>query len=443
MSAATRPSPAMGRRIGRVLFSYMLLSLIGTSAGAETTMKWCSTWQARYVDAGNGEDALSTPDPEHYLEAPARYARCEIWDVDRDDRLWVGPLDWDGCTPDLPVRSHTHYRFRQGTVIERTGDRKIYLEPPGAPWGEHFIWVETDYRTYDLDDDAAYTHRFRPAWHTAQSNMGPIAAYILHYHGGLNLPEGMHTYIRSDEEACIGTSYVGVLRDIPEGSICIREDADGEDHTTWKYIVAHEIGHRQADATRGPEPGSYFHNGDLPDICACGHVPNPSGTNIRWHCLQSREYVGAAAAEGWAQFFATATYNSRFEEDCVFVYYKPVLLEDGTETGPPYVVDCTEFPQWMNTHCDPGDLDLGNEWDWLTFFWSLYTNPDGGMTVSMMSEIWAETSRTRLDYHTSLGETWDDLLETVGRQWGIGSDRHITFGITGHAAGVNHYAPDE
>ena len=82
----------------------------------------------------------------------------------------------------------------------------------------------------------------------------------------------------------------------------------------------------------------------------------------------------------------------------------PLLLPnpaaDGDDMEPkPYAIplDDDTFIKWMDYECDPTGDDfehLGSEWDWLLFFWNLYTQ---GATSSLytpaeINSVWDDTS---------------------------------------------------
>lgn len=403
-----------------------------TTAAAERTMKWCGTWLAHYVDAGLGEVVLDDPDPQH---VPARFARAIVTSGDDDHYVWNGRLDRFGCTPDLPVDSETLYKLWQATYISTDDDRVTVIEPEGHDWGEVYTFLISYFRTAALPADGVFTHTFHPSWHTPQSNIAPVAALVIESHERLSYPAETRTLVRTDRAACDITAYLG--RD----EVCVRSDYGGEDHTAWKYVIAHELGHRVAGALDGPVHVTYNHF-PAPDACTCRHVRDIEAAGLGQHCLQSREYIGAAEAEGWAHAFAAAVFNVRTTAGCWFNYYKTVRAPSGVLTEPPYRVQCDRHVRWMETTCDPGDDDLGIEWDWLTFYWRLYAADDPRLRFSFgeLGEIWADTPTSLLwRSATIVGQAWDDLLTTVDERYGAGSDRAEFFRDTGVAAGIDHY----
>ncbi|MCL4233427.1 MAG: hypothetical protein KJ042_02795, partial [Deltaproteobacteria bacterium] len=112
-----------------------------------------------------------------------------------------------------------------------------------------------------------------------------------------------------------------------------------------------------------------------------GSIEYNSGSCDGWgsgdgggHYFDSVEFQDSAASEGFAHFFAAATWNSTTDSDCEFIYYKPVDydLRNGVE-DPNGNYSCTAIGHFMEDYCN-GDspyVGLGNEADWLLFLWDL------------------------------------------------------------------------
>lgn len=234
----------------------------------------------------------------------------------------------------------------------------------------------------------------------------------------------------------------------PGGQHCARESDAGDgcvpeegscycawsDQATWKYVVAHELGHTVQAAMLGGLPtgaGGYYFScpgGDCdPDnpvygrltnvgkqvfladpplmdpICGCQHVlAGPPG-----HCLQSIERAERSHTEGFGQFFASLIWNSPGHASCRFNYYKefldlgadscrvrrpdgtpdplackPYALDaatTGTVSLPPMTVNCSTPHKWRNQNRCSVDSSsepiqkatMGTEMDWMTFLFDV------------------------------------------------------------------------
>lgn len=353
------------------------------NASADTTRKWCATWKTDYVDAGFGEDYFTQ---STLTSRPAQYAWGELVNRDTSAIVWTGYFDGSGCTPYLPVGGFTNYELRQGTKLVRE-NRTMLVVNSTAPAGDWTSWyyyyqrVQTGLVVFDSHT----TVTLNLSVYNSHTNVLPILGRILYLYNTMEYPSGTTTAVRTDATGgCTIGKYIG------NGRVCVASDFEGEDETTWKFITAHEVGHRQADATGGPMDGSY----DAPvsqTLCKCDHV---SGTDpmIRYHCLQSREYINTAETEGWAQFYATRLFNNQQEGHGTFVYYKQAWINLGfwEVAQPPVAFNAYYNGTWMEDRCLADDR--GVELDWLNFFWNVHTAPEGSvarLSVDELTNVWA------------------------------------------------------
>lgn len=188
----------------------------------------------------------------------------------------------------------------------------------------------------------------------------------------------------------------------------------------WKFVMLHEAGHQIQQRAAGDfsfsdygfvcpagtTPGTpqcpghlsqYTAGGvvDFPwvaDKCGCAHVHAAN----QEHCLQSIERSGPAQVEGFAQFYASRSWNNEASE-CTFTYYKefldttcrspnpsdckPYTTAQGqtlVSTLPPAAVSCRQPVRWRNKQeCSivsgaGGKAgDYGTEYDWMGFLYSI------------------------------------------------------------------------
>jgi outer membrane protein assembly factor BamB len=210
------------------------------------------------------------------------------------------------------------------------------------------------------------------------------------------------------------------------------------EQSRWKYITAHEAGHQVQHRTMGTLGGSYTfscpQNSSCPgkregtgapspsdplvdppfadDLCGCQHV---TAANAQ-HCLQSIEVGPKGHSEGYAQFFASKTWNVQTQNDCTFVYYKDFLLPENQacppgavcqtfasstrgplqKVLPPIAVTCalpTNLPtspitSWRNNFCPVSDAaNMVTELDILGFLWNI--NTASSSVVTRMPDLFA------------------------------------------------------
>jgi hypothetical protein len=292
------------RLIPAALFLTMLTA-ISTDASATAYAKWCTHWLSTYTDAGYGEDVFTSPNP---LYRDAKYTHARVERFGSSTPLWEGTLDSSGCVPEnLVLLANKKYIFTQWTYAERS-NRQIWVNIDTSEFGENAVSFTTTMTTPSSLEDKVYNYTIYPNYDNPKSNLMPIAGRILEKYSTLSMPSGTDTYIHTDSYHCGGGGayYQG------SGEICVlgEQSLSWSDVTTWKFIVAHEIGHRVADANGAPLGGDYSHSG-APYQCRCDYVTHGS----QLHCLMSREEGETAQAEGFAHFFAAATFNNRTEDD--------------------------------------------------------------------------------------------------------------------------------
>jgi len=151
--------------------------------------------------------------------------------------------------------------------------------------------------------------------------------------------------------------------------------------TQWKFVVGHEIGHSVERDGTGLANNDYTHPvPTVPDslkLCRCDHIPTAAQ---RPHCLQSREYTGAAWQEGFAYFYAAKIFNDPQYSSCNIGYPKHVLYpviirgwDPYVSYPPPVATSCRNAVKWRKRYCyDSNDANAGVEWDWMTFFWNIH-----------------------------------------------------------------------
>lgn len=184
-----------------------------------------------------------------------------------------------------------------------------------------------------------------------------------------------------------------------------------------KSIVAHEIGHVVQSWNGGNplSPSGYMPASSAGDpLVRCDHVVGANGL----HCLQSWELSPAAQGEGYAQFFASKTWNNPTQNDCNFAYYKEVLYpscipgaagcaqqvgSSNYVNATPVPVSCKNTIRWRNHHA--ADLTqnaanelnadgtirygyIGTEWDWMTFYYNLNRDTTSPWTINNLGTLY-------------------------------------------------------
>jgi hypothetical protein len=117
-------------------------------------------------------------------------------------------------------------------------------------------------------------------------------------------------------------------------------------------------------------------------LCTCQHVT----TTNKEHCLQSREQSSIGIKEGFAYFWAAENWNNKSQSDCIMGFPKEVkmpILGVNWTFSPPYPANCVSPRKWKVAQCPDDSTATATEWDWMNFFWNLYSR-NGSYNVSMI-----------------------------------------------------------
>ncbi|MDJ0763444.1 MAG: hypothetical protein QNJ97_10685 [Myxococcota bacterium] len=374
--------------IGIMCLSFVTLCSSYSLAGGYRK-QICARWPTEFTDTKVGEDIFPDEGPVDRRAAFASATMYWPWGT-----RWTGTLDEDGCTPKLRLYTEYDYELRVRTKIQHPSDSsiRIYVQDNSSPsvpgsaecnpssstggykwYDEEFIPTASIYKQYITMGSLS--------WDT---NMAAIAGQVMRRHTEINLGLISNTYLfvyGGDEVEFDGRC--GGSGSVDYYGIEIRNE--GADRSRKKFQAVHEFGHAIGDAYADfydIHSGSAYH--DRPLLCYC------TGTT---HCLQSREYIAHAQSEGFAHFISSAVFNKRntTDQNGFFGYYKPINYPPGRIdcTDDVCPVDLTQFERWWHTWCDTSWNDRGVEWDWLVFFWNLWTADDSSRySITDILDVW-------------------------------------------------------
>jgi hypothetical protein len=402
----------------------------------EIPFLFCSNWFVQYTDtgpAGQKEDYFAT---DQWASQPARYASFYIYDA-WWNLVWGGNLDSAGCAwVEVPTAGNyflghwTNNTQRDGKVFHAlfpSGDASGAGQWFNVASNTEFVWLFPT-QNDDPIQVAAVTgqilyqdavtphglglvpnHPYKILTNTGCPFFQPLtdSCYLAPHHPG----GGEH-----------GTTLIGTT------------EIDGVPSANWKYIIAHEIGHHVQDSAMGFYHYNYMDNASEP-LCACDYDLSWGNTE---HCMQSRENVGGAQHEGFAQAFAGRVFNMPSQSDAIHVYYKP-FAEDTWESPalPPSAFDLLDQPRWRQTKCNV--VDRGVEMDWMTFFYALtmeYSSDSVPMSEIFSLYRLACGNGTPVPKCTGGGIFWGNLSFWAGGQWADNPNARDYFWAMGAAHGV-------
>lgn len=419
----------------------------------------CSHWRGLWVDAGFGEDYLTSKGTN---DVPARYAQVRIGRGERE-LIYSGYLDSTGCVQ-LHLEPGDYYMMQLPHM--KIGDVEVHIDYQEKTEGR----CNTNNEPCDVASDCSggailfcsqvtipdYTNftvigftvpnpltplspnpNIFPTWHDDLTRVTGVMAQIMATpDSGIDGDPDQDYFVHADQNCEINGEAVGGCAQGKNLYIGKRPNgAAGElANSLWKGVIAHEFGHSQqlVSMIRPPLVATDYTAVDPAEAaCNCSHVASANS----FHCLQSLELGHAAEIEGWAQFYAAKAFNDPTENDCTFVYYKEFRDPSGAVLPVPNVHDCRTPKQWWRTHCYyPPEthvgFDLGTELDWMLFYWNVNTVGPYSSSMYDLANIWNDAC---------LGDgcsTWVDLASESVEYYGLTleADHFIT---SGENAGIH------
>ena len=376
------------------------------------TVNFCFRLETEYEDAGVGEDYWTSNLPT-FREARGLYVRVErytttgwvsVFENYTGDGIGSGDPG-KGCTGDIASSGPAIYRHTIWGKSKVQGNEIRASRPFPVPGGFNF-WLLDSFVIGDLDYGSDGDYQVDISTEVDERlNVLMMVSYAIWRHAG-NISG--HTFnVRVDDETKYSSS---------SGDLYISEASSDN-----KFKGNHETGHAIADLTTdGVMVGSNYSIANS----QCPATADGDGNNH--HSLLSREYVEAAANEGFAHFYSADVFNDHDETDCKFGYYKdeyglplPIAVDcenANTISGNPFSV------KFMESECDPGislpiGFDIfggsGVELDWLRAFWDVHTN---GSNPPHMNTIldWLESAD-----EPSWTSAYDDLDEAADDYGGV------------------------
>jgi hypothetical protein len=381
----------------------------GTSPAPGGWYTVCGKFKTKFIDANNGDYATAAGEQE----VPASFVKAEIRRTTQfpcghqnpdlcSTQVWQGYLGSDGCVAFNPLYA-TKYQLKMYSELKRDLVFKAYtsiisyFDNNGIEKG-----VRTFHRSFNtppspsgpLPNSAYLTAGYQVTGNVAATvarlfsqNDIAGAAYNVHANiGCLDGNPGDDDIPPTDSCAFGDLTYIGP--ELVPGSLIPGD-------TVWKNVIAHELGHTAQRRMSGVPLRTYeFDENGLPcssptgeggggvggggpvacqpdDVtttihCRCEHVT----ASNRLDCLQSREIMSAANAEGFGHFMAARIWNDAAQSDCSFNYYKE-FREPGGDKQPPYKVNCKTAVKWRDNKCF--NALRGTEYDWLQFYWNVNT----------------------------------------------------------------------
>ena len=344
----------------------------------------CAKWEATYIDAGYGEDHLNSRGLNYSL---ARHADATVRGSGGTTVWGPMPLDANGCTPTLALAVGTYTLDVKSSHLTPQGNTGLDVT---NDQGNPFQWSFP----FSAVANFAGVRWFQAADGRATRVNAVVSQLFVTPDPGLTPNKTRQIRVSNTDCNCGGAcsyrSFECIGFDHPNMPGAV-------DNTQRKVVIAHEIGHGVETLAAVSVYFDYTHLAAEP-LCRCDHIPNPA---MRTHCLQSREFVGAAWAEGFAYFFAAKLFNSPADSDCYLGYSKDAYVKKFVyfpntyiylASPPPVKVSCRGPVRWRVEQCNdpyaaPSAL-TGTEVDWMTFLWNIHAPNEYGNKRTSMADYY-------------------------------------------------------
>ncbi len=389
----------------------VILLTPSVASSAEAHVSFCGKWRSQYTDSGIGEDVFTSAST---YDRPAQYAYSSIYEVapGTDPVIWGHTgLAENGCTPLVEVEVGKQYRFRMRTITRYDSSRYIFVQNDTAEdWTTGYPDGYVIYDFYFTPTRASVSYLVTVvAGKTWETNIAPIAGKIW------DRQEDGAITIYSNTTILIRKSTAYSYAQYDSNNDWYRVWSGGNTTSVKKFVAGHEIGHAVGDRLADLH-GSNYTSYQPTTLCSCDHIDTDTTTDGCQHCLQSREYIRAGESEGWAHYFSTVVFNNRSSQDGWFGYYKDInYAAPATDcTSPPCPIDVTDDKTWMEDQCSDGYADRGVEWDWLAFFWGLWTeDATNRYTMNQIALVWDEVHDVDTESNHNELWRWEDLVQAA------------------------------
>ena len=425
MSLRKQIAWSMGATLGIMV---MMASM--STAHASFNMRFKANWKVHYADGNIGNQVVNNGEET----VPIGYVWYSIFTGTGSTFVKSGVLSGSGYTSYFTAENNQNYWLQLTTIIERDG-RIVVMEMPvngsncrsyDSALSYYFACVQptgvpnNTYKTVSRLFGVSYNSTFHAA-------VGRVAAQVLLRGDLMGVPEGKQWRIRASNPGPGANWYLG------DDRFCfsvLNTDLS-------KFVIAHEFAHAIADH------GDHFITGGIdPPNLNNPHCHCPSG-GAYGHCLTMWLNIDGAQSEGFAEFGATALMNTRTSSDPKLGYFVEYTTESLPSWLPsavlsemtgirPYGVGMNSQYKYMENACGwLWPVDHGTEWDWMTFFWQIWTIGPDELEIDQIVELWPSGASFGTQWRQ-----WEDIRRNA--QSDLSPTEYQFFLATGLDNGINH-----
>lgn len=409
------------RTLSRFLFvtGFLLIVTFASPSRAAGTYKFCLNWQFQFDDQNLQEDFYKHSGTYGIQNGRYSWAILQL----NNNNLWAGYLDSSGCSPGVNAIAGTYTLFVTAGI--RTPNGAFVVATPQAS-SSSTRWFTATRQLAGLSSGTISHFSALGAGDTTASAIS-LAIGMAQAQDGRFVPGFTYN---------IQTELSGNEGHYGNGTVFLGTD---EYTNNWvsrlKTVVAHELGHAIQHRLFGFPNGPLNQNSSV-QLCQCNHLDFPA---LQSHCLQSREHIGAAQNEGFAQFHAAELFNNPSHNDAWFAYYKEMRWQNGGPDQYPPVVVSAFYPtatwHWME---DKGCAasNAGTELDWMNFFYEVNAKTANKYSMVDIARAFKDACGGS-NCTSATTTTWVALQNAVNARFGASSARALYWAQMGDWHGVN------
>lgn len=320
---------------------------------ANAAVKLCFSYYSTFTDAGVGEDYHTSS------SATSRTARGMWVKVQQNGTTkFEEYLDLNGCTDSLSQLNTGPVSYTAYAASKVSNNNRVWINDDVS--GTRGFHNGTKYITSTGTTNIAFVPN---SSYRNQFDILAAASYAVYKNTGGK--SDIRYRIRSNTTHSSG-SHFRISGHNGNPTVYMWSG-----HSNKKFVIVHELGHAL----------TYFNKGSRwENDCSFKSTSCPAAAGA--HSMASKEHNSCAASEGFAHFYAAATYNNSSQDDCKVHYYKN---EFGNDSSP--IVDCETsngafVTKYVENSCVGNPTGYSTELDYMRAYWDVLTDGTNNPSVN-------------------------------------------------------------
>lgn len=359
---------------------------------ANAAVKLCFNYYSTFTDAGIGEDYHTSS------SASSRTARGLWVKVTQNGTTkFEDYTDLNGCTGSLSQLNTGSISYKAYASAKVSRGNKIWLNDDASGTRGYHSGNKTISSTGTTNITFTPSSNYRN-----QFDILAAASYAVYRNSGAKSDKLYR--IRSNTTSSSGSHFKTSGHN---GNPTVYMYSG---HSNKKFVIVHEVGHML----------TYFNKGGRWEN-DCGFKSTSCPAAAGAHSMASKENNSCAASEGFAHFYAAATYNNASQDDCKMHYYKN---EFGNDSSP--IVDCETsngafVTKYVENSCVGSPTGYSTELDYMRSFWDVLTDGTNNPCVNDIVTWGSNANWGKSNATTRLNST---ASGTIGNKWPTARDNN-------------------